>query len=321
MNLAIDAMGGDGGSAIVIEAIQDVHRQYPEIRFTVFGDAAELKELTSFCFVVHTTQVMGMEEGPLSIRRKGDSSMVRAIQAVKAGDCDGIVSCGSTGALLSASLLILKTFENLQRPALLITFPTLQRTLSDMLDVGCNAENTSDHLVQFALMGDAFAKSVRKIENPRIALLNIGSEAKKGDPMHKEAFEKISAYEHINFIGNIEANYILEGAADVIITDGFSGNIALKTIEGTVATYTQLVKELLASNFATKLSGLLMKKKLHDMKAYLDYRKYGGAILAGVNRPVVKAHGSSNTEAFTNAVLLLKRMVELDAVSKMKELL
>jgi glycerol-3-phosphate acyltransferase PlsX len=321
MNLAIDAMGGDGGSAIIIQAIKDVHKQFPAIQFSVFGDQAELSELTSFCSVVHTTQVMGMEEGPLSIRRKGDSSMIKAIEAVKAGDCDGIVSCGSTGALLSASLLILKTFENLQRPALLITFPTLKRTLSDMLDVGCNAENTSDHLVQFALMGDAFAKSVRKIENPRIALLNIGSEAKKGDPIHKEAFEKISAYEHINFIGNIEGSHILDGEADVIITDGFSGNIALKTIEGTVATYTQLVKELLISNIATKISGFLMKKKLHDMKAYLDYRKYGGAILAGINRPVVKAHGSSDTEAFTNAILLLKRLVELDAVSKMKELL
>lgn len=321
MNLAIDAMGGDGGSAVIIQAIQEVHTHFPEVAFTVFGFQEELKALESFCTIVHTTQVMGMEEGALSVRRKSDSSMIRAIEAVKSGQCDGIVSCGSTGALLTVSLLVLKTFENLQRPALLITFPTLKRTVSDMLDVGCNAENTSDHLVQFALMGDAFAKSVRKIEHPRIALLNIGSEPKKGDPIHKEVYEKISAYKHLNFIGNIEGSHILDGDADVIITDGFSGNIALKTIEGTVGAYTQLMKEVLSANALTKLGGLFMRGKLREMKAYLDYRKYGGAILAGINRPVVKAHGSSNTEAFTNAILLLKRMAELDAVTKMKELL
>ncbi len=320
MNLAIDAMGGDGGSAVIVQAILDVRKQYPEINFTVFGNQDELQTLRSFCAIVHTTQIMGMEEGPLAVRRKSNSSMIKAIEAVKANTCDGIVSCGSTGALLAASLLMLKTFENLQRPALLITFPTLKHTVSDMMDVGCNAENTSDHLVQFALMGDAFAKSVRKIENPRIALLNIGSEPKKGDPIHKEVFEKISAFQHLNFIGNIEGSHILDGDADVIITDGFSGNIALKTIEGTVGAYTQLMKEVLNANIMTRLGGLLMRGKLREMKAYLDYRKYGGAILAGINRPVVKAHGSSNTEAFTNAILLLKRMVELDAVGKMKEL-
>jgi glycerol-3-phosphate acyltransferase PlsX len=321
MNLAIDAMGGDGGSAVVIQAIKNVYKKFPDVKFTVFGDQDELKELVSFCDVVHTTQVMAMEEGPLAVRRKSDSSMIRAIDAVKQGKCDGVVSCGSTGALLSASLLMLRTFETLERPALLITFPTLKSTVSDMLDVGSNAENTSEHLVQFALMGHAFATSVRNIEHPRIALLNIGSEDKKGDPVHKEAFEKISAYEHLNFIGNIEGSHLLDGDADVIVTDGFSGNIALKTIEGTVASYTQLMKEVLNANLLTKLSGFLMKGKLREMKAYLDYRKYGGAILAGINRPVVKAHGSSNTEAFTNAILLLKKMVDLDAIVKMKELL
>jgi len=321
MNLAIDAMGGDNGSAVVVEALKELHAKYPEIGFTVFGNEEELSSLKSFCEIVATTQVMGMEEGPLAVRRKADSSMIKAIEAVKAGQCDGVVSCGSTGALLAASLLILRTFENLQRPALTITFPTLKRTTCDFLDVGSNAENTSEQLVQFALMGHAYAKAVHNLENPRIALLNIGSEAKKGDPVHKEAFEKIAAYEHLNFIGNIEGRDLLTGDVDVIISDGFSGNIALKTIEGTVAAYTELLKGVLTSSLLTKFSAFLMKKPLREMKRYFDYRRYGGAILAGINKPVVKAHGSSNVEAFTNAVLLLKKMVELDAVSKMKELL
>jgi glycerol-3-phosphate acyltransferase PlsX len=321
MNLAIDAMGGDGGSAVVVQAIKNVHSTHPDIRFTVFGNQDELKDLTSFCTIVHTTQVMSMEEGPLAVRRKSDSSMIKAIEAVKQGQCDGIVSCGSTAALLAASLLILRTFENLERPALTITFPTLKHTLCDMLDVGCNAENSSEQLMQFALMGHAYAKAVHNLEHPKIALLNIGSEAKKGDSVHKDAFEKIKALEHINFVGNIEGRDLLNGDVDVIITDGFSGNIALKTIEGTISAYSSLIKGVFKSSFIANLCALILKTKLVEMKRYFDYRKYGGAILAGINRPVVKAHGSSDVEAFTNAILLLSRLVEIDVVDRMKELL
>jgi len=319
INIAIDAMGGDSGSSVVTAAIKKLCIDYPELSFTVFGDASELKSIVGICTVVATTQVMSMEDGALAIRRKSDSSMVKAIESVRDGSTQGIVSCGSTGALLAGSLLLLKTFETLERPALMLTYPSVYQTGTDILDIGSNAENTSTQLLQFAKMGNAFAKNVRNIENPRVALLNIGSEDKKGDTVHKETFDLINQQKDINFIGNIEGRDLLMGVADVIITDGFSGNIALKTMEGTAAAYQILLKDVFNTNLFNKLAALVIAKELRIAKGHLDYRKYGGAVLAGINYPVIKAHGSSDSEAFYNAVLQCKKLIDTSAIDKMKK--
>ncbi len=319
MKLAIDAMGMDKGSQIVVDAVKRFIKEN-DYELYVYGNETELEGLKSVerVHVLHCTQVMEMTDGALAVRRKKDSSMVRAIDDVNNGVADGIVSAGSTGALLSASTLILKTIDGIDRPALLGTLPAKNGRTVDFLDMGASSENTSDHLVQFAKMGRALAKYVKNIESPKIGLLNNGSEDKKGDLLRVETFKKLKEIEEFNFIGNVEGRDILSGEVDVVVTDGFSGNLVLKTIEGTGAFVMSTLKEKLMSSFTSKIGALLLKPALSSLKNTLDYKQYGGAILAGLNKPVVKAHGSSNAEAFYFALKQLEKAVANDVVAKIK---
>jgi len=320
MKIGIDIMGSDQGPAELVKAVQRFVSDY-DAECTLYGDIEACQHIVDHPKIkkVITTQIMEMEDGPLAIRRKKDASMVVALEDCIAGKTDGIVSAGSTGALLSAGVLLSKMLPNMDRPALMAIIPNLSKTATIFLDVGANSENTPEQLVQFAILGNVYSKSVLGNKNPRVALLNIGSEAKKGDETHIEAFAQLSKCGSINFLGNCEGRDILNDKADVIVTDGFSGNIALKTVEGTVSAFSTLLKKAVMANLITKIGGALLKKSLKAERDHLDYQKHGGALLAGCNHAIIKAHGSSNQEAFYHAIRQCAIVIQSDAISTMKK--
>lgn len=316
-HFAVDAMSLDKGSGVVVEACLNFIKDYP-VTLHVFGDKEELRPLLQQKnVVVHpTTQVMEMSDGALAVRRKKDASMVRAVESVCQGECAGIVSGGSTGALLASATLLMKNIEGIGRGALMVTLPSRKGPLV-LLDVGANAENKSSDLVEFAHMGNVYAQSIYNIAKPRIGLLNIGSEAKKGDDLRKETYALLEQ-EALHFIGNIEGRDLLSGDVDVVVCDGFSGNITLKTVEGAASFMNAILKEHLMSSLPSKIGAMLSKKALMAMKNKVDYKQYGGGLCVGVNYPVVKAHGSSDEVAFYHALRQLYTMVDLDVVEQIR---
>ena len=320
IKLAIDAMGSDKGSSIAIEASLQFVKDF-DVELYVYGNADELQSLEGKdrIHVVKTTQVMEMTDGALAVRRKKDSSMVRAMEDLKNGVVDGVVSCASTGALLSSATLILGTMEHVDRPAIITVLPTSTKRGVILLDIGANAVNTPQQLNQFAVLGSAYAKGVRKIADPKVGLLNIGSEAKKGDDLRKETYKLLEANEAIHFIGNVEGKEVLCSEADIVVCDGFTGNVLLKTIEGCSAFMTGSLKEKMMSSTISKIGALLSKKALKAMKAELDPKQYGGALISGVNGAVVKGHGSSDAFALYNAIRQLYTFVDTKVLAKIQE--
>ena len=320
MNLAIDAMSGDLGSKPVVEAVKEFIKDNKDVRLQVVGKEEELSELQSLkqVTIIDAKDVMGMTESILAVRRKKESSMFKAVHLVKNNEADAIVSCGNTGAYYASCMLFLKRIEGVEKSCLMATMPTYNRKGVLMLDVGANAENTPEQLTQFAVMGSIYASLVNGIASPKLALLNIGSEEKKGDEVHQATY-KLLKDSHLNFQGNIEGREILDGEIDVVVTDGFSGNIALKSIEGTAKMVMKLLKETLMSSTSGKIGALIAKSSFKSLMDTFDYRSAGGALMVGFDHPVIKAHGGSDAKAFLNAMILAKTMVEADVVSKMKE--
>jgi len=254
---------------------------------------------------VPAEEVISMDDtASTAVMSKKKSSMTIGLNMLKSGEADALVSAGSTGALLSGATLIAKRIKGIKRAALATGIPCAGGKVL-LLDSGANPECTPEMLLQFALMGSVYAGSVWKIGKPRVALLNNGTEESKGTAVHKEAhslFSEASAKGIINFIGNIEGREIFSGSADVIVCDGFSGNVALKTIEGTAGFLTSMIKKLFMKNLITKISALGVKKGFKEIKAYMDYSEVGGAPFLGVAAPVIKAHGSSDEKAIRNAI-------------------
>lgn len=316
MRLAIDAMGGDNAPQAIIDgALRSLHT-FPNLHIDLYGDeailAAHMKQHARMN-VIHCTEVIEGEDEPVrAVRRKKDASMVRAAQAVKDGEADAALSAGNTGALMAAGLFIVGRIKGIDRPALAPTLPTMDRQGFVFLDVGANADAKANHLYQNAVMGSIYAQHVRGIVRPRVGLLNIGTEEGKGNEVTKEAYELIKADDRIHFVGNIESRDLLNSVADVIVTDGFTGNMVLKTLEGTALSMFSVLKDVFMKSAKTKMAALLVKNDLKEMKTLLDYTEYGGAALFGLNAPVVKAHGSSNEKAIFNAIRQAVTMVEHD---------
>lgn len=316
MRLAIDAMGGDNAPQAIIDgALRSLHT-FPNLHIDLYGDeavlAAHMKQHARMN-VIHCTEVIEGEDEPVrAVRRKKDASMVRAAQAVKDGEADAALSAGNTGALMAAGLFIVGRIKGIDRPALAPTLPTMDRQGFVFLDVGANADAKANHLYQNAVMGSIYAQHVRGIMRPRVGLLNIGTEEGKGNEVTKEAYELIKADDRIHFVGNIESRDLLNSVADVIVTDGFTGNMVLKTLEGTALSMFSVLKDVFMKSAKTKMAALLVKNDLKEMKTLLDYTEYGGAALFGLNAPVVKAHGSSNEKAIFNAIRQAVTMVEHD---------
>lgn len=246
--------------------------------------------------------------------------MVLAAKAVKEGQADAVLSAGNTGALLAAGIFVVGRIKQIARPGLLSTLPTLDGQGIDMLDLGANAENTPEHLHQYAVLGSFYASNVRGIKNPRVGLLNNGTEVSKGDPLRKETYELLSQDASINFIGNVEARELMNGVVDVLVTDGFTGNAVLKTMEGTAKSIMkQLKTATLSGGLRAKLGALLLKPSLSKLKESLDYESAGGAVLFGLKAPLVKSHGSSDAKAIFSTIRQIRTMLESQVVAKLVE--
>lgn len=319
--LSIDAMSGDLGSSIVVEACLSFLKTHKDVELYVTGKKEELSALFTQerVQIIDARDVVPMDAGIMSVRRKKDSSMVKAVTLANDGVVDGVVSCGSTGAFYTSAMLFLKRIEGVEKSCLMAILPTYNKKGVAMLDVGANAENTPEQLKEFAIMGSVYAKNIRGIKDPKVALLNIGSESKKGDELHQKTYALLSEEEKIHFTGNIEGRDLLLGDTDVVVTDGFSGNIALKTCEGVASIVMKMIKESMMSSLSGKIGALFAKSSLYALKDQFDYKSVGGALMMGFEKAVVKAHGASDAEAFENAMDLAYQMVKLDVVTQMKE--
>lgn len=301
--IAIDAMGGEKAPEAVIKAVLRVKKELSHTQFVLFGDQTKIKKLlcndTSQIEIVNTTEVIKDEDEPVkAIRQKKDSSLVVAAQFVKQGKADALFSMGNTGAILASGIFIIGRIKGVARPGLMPTLPVKNSDDGfNMIDVGANAKSKPEYLLDWAKMASYYAEKVRGINNPRVGLLNNGAENDKGDDVHQKAYQLLLDSK-LNFIGNIEGNELLDGKADVIATDGFTGNAVLKNIEGTSGVLIHLLKNSLLNNgLFVKLGALMIKKALKGLVSKFDVDKYGGAVLLGVNAPVVKTHGRSGERA------------------------
>ncbi|MDQ0155980.1 phosphate acyltransferase PlsX [Robertmurraya andreesenii] len=322
MKLAIDAMGGDHApKEIVLGAIKAI-QAFPDIHIILVGDEGKIKEhLTNDerITIVHTDEViLGTDEPVRAVRRKKNASMVLAAKLVADGEADGCISAGNTGALMAAGLFVVGRIEGIDRPALAPTLPTIGGEGFLLLDVGANVDARPEHLLQNALMGSIYCEKVRGVANPRVGLLNIGTEEKKGNELAKKSFELLQQTD-LNFVGNVEARDLLEGVADVVVTDGFTGNMVLKTIEGTALSVFSMLKTALSSSFKSKLAAAVLMPQLRELKSQMDYSEYGGAGLFGLKAPVIKAHGSSDANSLYNAIRQTRDMVQKEVTTTIRQ--
>ncbi|CQR47732.1 Phosphate acyltransferase [Paraliobacillus sp. PM-2] len=313
MKLAIDAMGGDHAPKAIVEGAMRAVKDLNDLEIVLIGDENKIKPLlstTEQISIIHTETVITSEDEPVrAVRRKKDASLVLMANEVKEKRADACISAGNTGALMSAGLFHVGRIKGIERPALSPTLPTMDKKGFVLLDVGANVDAKPKHLLQYAIMGSVYVEKVRGITSPKVGLLNVGAEDGKGNELTKKAFTLLKEAP-INFVGNIEARELLDGKADVIVTDGFSGNVALKSIEGTALSLFSMLKQSFFSNLKTKLAAMLMKDHLRAIKNQLDYAEYGGAGLFGLSAPVIKAHGSSDERAIYSAIKQACYMVE-----------
>ena len=320
MKIAVDAMGGDNGSKPIIEAIKEFKKDNQDVEIVVFGKEEELFELSSIAKIVNAPDIVPMEAGALEVLRMKNSSMCKAINTMKEENYDAVVSCGSTGGFLSAATLILKTIPGVKRSALVTAFPTkIKGKKVVVLDVGASNENSPEELVQFAHMGKAYNEALFGIKEPKTFLLSNGAEEHKGSPLVKEAHKLLLENNFPGFMGNMEARDVLNGDADILVADGFSGNVLLKGMEGVAKMFGSMIKSAFKENLWTKLGYLHVRKGFNNISETMDYKSTGGAMLLGINGVVVKAHGNSDAYSFKNALRVARQMVEYDVVNKIKE--
>jgi glycerol-3-phosphate acyltransferase PlsX len=320
--IAIDAMGGDGGAATMLAGAALALTRSPDLTFLIVGDEAVIRAelarhtaLAAASEILHAPDTISGDDKPSqAIRRAKTTSMGLAIQAVKEREVGAAVSGGNTGALMAMAKLALRTLPGIDRPALAAIMPTLGEKDVVMLDLGANTECDANNLVQFALMGAAYSRSTMEIERPRTALLNIGSEELKGTDELKEAAATLRAHPSLplEFVGNVEADRINRGTVDVVVSDGFSGNIALKAVEGTARFVTDLLRRSFQSSFRSKMGFLLSKPALHLLRVHLDPNNHNGAVFLGLNGIVVKSHGSAEEKGVANAIAVAAKLVRDD---------
>ena len=313
MKIIIDAMGGDNAPLEIVKgALAGQKRWGVDVALT--GDTVAILKALESCGqatlpkgleIVHTTETVEMCDDPATVfRRKKDTSMGVALQMLRDGRGDAVVSAGSTGALLTGATLIVKRVRGLRRAAMAPLIPT-STGKAVLIDCGANAECTPEYLLQFGYMGSFYSRSILGCDNPRVGLLNNGSEDTKGTPLCKEAYallKEAGDAGRLNFIGNVEGTDVFSGTVDVIVADGYSGNILLKTVEGTAKFMMKNLKQIMMKSAKTKLGALLLKKDLYGLKKLLDVSEVGGTAFIGITKPVIKAHGSSNARAIRSAV-------------------
>lgn len=323
VTVAFDALGAEGGPAVVVEGVRAVAAE--EIGVRVFGRAQDLGELLAIegVEVIDTTEVIGNEEEPVrAVRSRPEASIVRAAADVAAGRSDALASPGSTGATMTAALFALKRIRSVQRPALAVEIPAPGRDRPLLLlDVGANADARPSHLIQFAYLGSAFAGAVLEVAEPRVALLSVGAEAKKGSALVVEVHEALAGSAGIRFVGNVEGRELLDPEADVVVTDGFTGNVVLKTIEGTARSVADAVRSAARSGPRAAAGGLLLRPALGGLREDMDPDGTGGAILLGLRGVAVVGHGSSGALGIANQIRLAAKAVSERAVERTEELI
>ena len=309
VSISVDAMGGDFGPKITVPASLNFLKSHPDASITLVGNESIIKKflkkpIESFdrLSIIHTTQFVTMDESPQSaLKNKKSSSMRLAINLVKEGGADAIVSAGNTGALMATGRFVLRMLPGIDRPAIASFLPN-QKDTSCMLYLGANADCTSHHLTQFAIMGSILSSVISKKKKPSVGLLNIGSESIKGNEVTKETYELLKK-SHLNFYGNVEGNDIFKGTTDVVVCDGFVGNISLKTTEGLAKMFADFLGQEFKKNIGTKFLALFALPVLKAFKKRLDPRRYNGAAFLGINGIVVKSHGSADAFSFEHALM------------------
>lgn len=328
MRILLDAMGGDNAPAAIVRGAVDAAREFG-VDVALVGRGEEIRACLADCgagedghiAVVNATEVITMEDDPsTAFRKKKDSSMTVALRMVRDGEGDAVISAGSTGALLSAATLLVHRIRGIRRACLGPVLPNGGKGVL-LLDCGANAECTAEYLLQFAYMGNFYARQVMGIETPRVGLLNIGAEESKGTALQRETYAQLTVASEagrLHFIGNVEARDALFGGVDVLVADGFSGNILLKTVEGTAMMLMKELKAILYKNLKNKLAAAVLKKDIYGLKALLDSGEVGGTALLGISRPVIKAHGSSDARAIRSAVKQAMEFINTGVTEKIE---
>jgi len=327
IKIAVDAMGGDNSPKKIIDGIKNHHLTNKNVFYKIFGDKQEITKhfdtnAKNIDYeIIHTQNKVSSEDTPLEAAKRGkDTSMWLAIDSVKKKDCDIVISAGNTGALLIISKLNLKMIENIDKPALSALWPN-KKGMSVVLDLGANIECSSKNLFDFSIMGASLYKSLYPEEIPKVALLNIGSEELKGNETIKETYQiinekKINDYE---FLGYVEGDELMNGDVNVIVSDGFTGNVALKTAEGTANFITEELKKALSGSIIGKISSLMNISNLKKFKKRLDPRLYNGAIFIGLDSPVVKSHGGTDYIGFSNSLDVCCKIIKGNLIEKIKK--
>lgn len=319
MRIAVDAMGGDHAPQAIVEGILMAEKEYSDVVFMLYGDGEQIRPLlgenynTDKIKIIHTDEKIESDDEPVrAVRSKRNASMVLAARAVKNGEADALFSAGNTGALLASGLLVIGRIKGIDRPGLMPVLPVIGKddTQFVFMDVGANADSKPENIHQFGILGSYYAQFVLGIDAPRVALLNNGSEAGKGSELSKNSYELLEADSSLNFTGNIEARELFAGDADVIVTDGFTGNAVLKTIEGTALSIMKMLKSgIMNGGVKAKIGGVMIKDALVEVKDTMDYSKHGGAVLFGLRAPVVKTHGSADKTAVYYTIKQIRRIL------------
>lgn len=332
MKILVDAMGGDHSPDEIIKGCVEATKEI-ESEIILLGNEdiinkkikeiynkENIKELSEKITIKNTTEIILNDESPTeALKKKKDSSMVVGFNMLKHNEGDVFVSAGSSGAFMAGGLLLVGRIKGIDRPALAPMLPTYNGKGFLLIDSGANTNCRPINLMQFAQMGSIYAKKVRNIENPKVGLLNIGAEENKGNDLTKESYEKLKNMKDIDFYGNIEGRYIFDGDVDIVVADGFSGNIALKTTEGVGSMVNKLLKEELYRNLWTKLLAILMLPALKRFKKRMDYTEYGGALLLGVNKPMIKCHGSAKAKLIKITIIQAENLAKSKIVETITE--
>ena len=329
IKIVVDGMGGDFAPAEQVKGTVDALNNNKDVSIIITGDETQIKaELAKYQYdasrleIVHTTETIGMEEIPTkAVKTKKDSSLVVAFRLLKEGKADGLVSSGSTGAVLTAGVLVLGRLKGVSRPALCPAIPNYRGGSTFICDCGANLECKPVNLLHFAVMASAYAEAVYGVKNPRVGLLNNGTEDHKGLPLQQEVHALLKEGDCVNYVGNVEGREIMFGDVDVVVSDGFTGNIATKSIEGCAKAISTILKREYKRNIFTKIGALFSKGVLKRFKQNLDYEGRGGAMFLGLQKAVVKGHGNSKARAFSVCIGQAINAVRGDMVGKMRDMI
>lgn len=315
VTIAVDTLGGDRGAEVCVKGALRALKENADLKITFFGDEKEIASLIpedadkTRITTVHSPDAISCNDKPTdAIRKKTESSLYKSIECLKSDMADGLVTTGSTGALLAGAVLKVGRIKGVKRPAFCPVMPTMNMDFVAICDSGANVDCDSYQLHQFALMADLYLKKAYGKENARVALLNVGTEEEKGDMLRKETYALLKNEKRLNFVGNMESRDVLSGKYDLVVADGFSGNVLIKSTEGACLEMLKLLKKTFTSGLKNKMGALLLKKDVMKMKDFMDYNNYGGAVLLGCKKTIVKSHGSSKETAVFKSVELAYKM-------------